>query len=67
MGLEQSYNCDAKTDFFHGISKKPEIMKKYLRVIPKLTAISEQTKGMVHMEDTQIHRSTMKILQALVI
>lgn len=55
MGLEQTYNCDAKTELFHGISQKPETMEKYLRVIPKLTAISEQTKGMVHMEDIHKH------------
>ena len=54
MALEQSYNCDAKTELFHGISQKPETMEKYLRVIPRLTAISEQTKQMVHMEE--IHR-----------
>ena len=50
MGLEQSYNCDAKTELFHGITQKPETMEKYLRVIPKLTAVSEQTKHIVHME-----------------
>ena len=42
IGLEQSYNCDAQTELFHEISQKPETMVKYLRVIPKLTAISEK-------------------------
>ena len=28
IGLEQSYNCDAKTEVFHGISQTPETMYK---------------------------------------
>ena len=55
MGLDQSYNCDAKTELFHGISQKSETMEKYLRIIPKLTAISEKITIMVHMEDSQRH------------
>ena len=55
IGLEQSYNCDAKTGLFLGISQNSETMGKYLRIIPKLTAISEKTKGMVHMEHIQKH------------
>ena len=55
MGLEQSYNCDAKTELFHGISQNQRQWRSTLRVIPKLNAISEQTKGMVHMVDVHKH------------
>ena len=59
MALEQS--CFVMlTALFHGITQKPETMEKYLRVIPKLIAISEQTKRMVHMEDTHRHHEDSK-------
>ena len=60
MELEQFYNCDAKRELFHGISQKPETVEKYLMVTSKLTAISEQTKGMFIW---RVYRSFVKILQ----
>ena len=45
----------SETKMFHGKSEKPETMEKYWRAIPKLTAISERTKRIVHKEDTQKH------------
>ena len=39
-----------KLNTFHENPQKPETMEKYLRVIRKLTTISEK-KEMVHMED----------------
>ena len=49
MGLKQAYNCDVNNRDFHGIPQKTETMEKHLIIITKLTAISEQAKGIVHM------------------
>ena len=43
MGFEQSHNCDAKTELFHGISRKPETMETYFRVI-RLPSLSKQNE-----------------------
>ena len=51
MALEQSYNKDAKTNLFHGISNKSSTMSKYVYALPSLTAISEQILDMVSMND----------------
>lgn len=52
MALEKTYNRDAKTKLFTGISQKPATMEKYLRALPVLTAVSEETKAMAHLDVT---------------
>ena len=49
MALEQTYNCDAKTQLFTGISQHPQTIEKYLKALPVMTSASEQLKTMVHM------------------
>ncbi|RXM31631.1 hypothetical protein EOD39_6811 [Acipenser ruthenus] len=49
MALEKTYNHDAKTQLFHGVSLQPAAMEKYLQALPVLTAVSEQTKAMAHL------------------
>ncbi|KAJ8379034.1 hypothetical protein AAFF_G00232030 [Aldrovandia affinis] len=58
--MEKTYNRDAKTKLFTGISQQPAAMEKYLRVLPVLTAVSEQTKAMAHldMDDTKHHEDS---------
>ncbi|KAJ8366699.1 hypothetical protein AAFF_G00345190 [Aldrovandia affinis] len=60
MALEKTYNCDAKTKLFTGISQQPAAIEKYLRALPVLTAVSEQTKAMAHldMDDTKHHEDS---------
>ncbi|KAJ8418676.1 hypothetical protein AAFF_G00001750 [Aldrovandia affinis] len=60
MALEKTYNRDAKTKLFTGISQQPAAMEKYLRALPVLTAVSEQTKVMAHldMDDTKHHEDS---------
>ena len=60
MALEKTYNRDAKTKLFTGISQQPAAMEKYLRALPVLTAVSEQTKTMAHLDldDTKHHEDT---------
>jgi len=60
MALEKTYNHDAKTKLFTGISQQPAAMEKYLRALPVLTAVSEQTKAMAHMDqgDTKHHEDS---------
>ena len=55
MALEQTYNKDAKTKLFHGISQRPETITKYLRAaLPALTAVSEKTLEMANLtQDSQ--------------
>ncbi|KAJ8403226.1 hypothetical protein AAFF_G00354430 [Aldrovandia affinis] len=55
MALEKTYIRDAKTKLFNGISQQLAAMEKYLRALPVLTAVSEQTKAMAHldMDDTK--------------
>lgn len=66
MALEQTYNRDAKTQLFHGISQQPAAMEKYLRALPKLTSISEQTKRMVHIvhNDEKHHEDSDSLMQS---
>jgi hypothetical protein len=45
----RTYNRDAKTKLFTGISQKPTTIDKYLRALPILTAISEETKAMANL------------------
>ena len=49
MALEQTYNCDAKTQLFIGITQQPQTIDKYLKALPVMTSVSEQVKTMVHM------------------
>ncbi|MGH0119345.1 UNVERIFIED_CONTAM: hypothetical protein FKN15_006076 [Acipenser sinensis] len=49
MALEKTYNHVAKTQIFHGVSLQTAAMEKYLRALPVLTAVSEQTKAMSHL------------------
>ena len=56
MALEQTYNKEAKTQLFNGITQKQAAREKFLRALPALTAISEQTKAMVHVSDQRKHR-----------
>ncbi|KAJ8367324.1 hypothetical protein AAFF_G00320880 [Aldrovandia affinis] len=60
MALEKTYNRDAKTKLFTGISQQPAAMEKYLQALPVLTAVSEQTKAMSYldMDDTKHHEDT---------
>ena len=60
MTLEKTYNRDAKTKSFTGISQQPAAMDKYVRVLPVMTAESEQTKAMAHLDldDTKYHEVT---------
>jgi len=60
MALEKTYNHDAKTKLFTGISQQPAAMEKYLHALPVLTAVSEQTKAMAHMYqgDTKHHEDS---------
>ena len=60
MALEKTYNHDAKTKLFTGISQQPAAMEKYLRALPVLTAVLEQTKAMAHMDqgDTKHHEDS---------
>ncbi|KAJ8405392.1 hypothetical protein AAFF_G00318650 [Aldrovandia affinis] len=46
--------------YFTGISQQPAAMEKYLRALPVLTAVSEQTKAMAHldMDDTKHHEDS---------
>jgi len=52
MALEKTYNHDVKTKLFTGISQRLAAMKKYLRALPVLTAVSKQTKVMAHLDLT---------------
>ena len=54
---EKTYNRDAKTKLFTGISQQPTAIEKYLKARPVLTAVSEQTKAMAHLDadDTKHH------------
>ncbi|KAJ8366433.1 hypothetical protein AAFF_G00355510 [Aldrovandia affinis] len=60
MALEKTYNRDAKTKLFTGISQQPAAMEKYLRALPVLTGVSEQTKAMAHLDidDTKHHEDS---------
>ena len=49
MALEQTYNCDAKIQLFHGITQQPRNIDKYLKALAVLTSVSEQVKNMAHM------------------
>ena len=53
-------NRDANTKSFTGISQQPAAMEKYWRALPVLTAESEQTKAMTHLDldDTKYHEDT---------
>ena len=51
MALEQTYNKEAKTQLFKGIMQQQSARKKYLRALPALTAVSEQTRAMVHVSE----------------
>ena len=53
MVLEQTYNRDAKNVLFHGIIQKQATMDKHLKVLPVLTAISEETQKMAHIPDSK--------------
>ena len=57
MALEKTYNRDAKTKLFTGISQQPTAMEKYLKALPVLTAVSEQTRAMARLDvdDTKHH------------
>jgi len=50
MALEKTYNRDGKTKLFTGICQNPAAMEKYLRALPFMTAVSEQTKAMAHLD-----------------
>ena len=60
MTLEKAYNHDANTKSFTGISQQPVAMEKYWRALPVLTAESDQTKAMTHLDldDTKYHEVT---------
>ena len=60
LALQQTYKRDAKAKSFNGISQQPAAMEKYVRALPVLTAESEQTKEMTHLDlyDTKHHMET---------
>ena len=60
MTLEKTYNRDAKTKLVTDISHQLATMVKYWRALTVLTAESEQTKAMPHLnlDDTKDHEDT---------
>ena len=60
MTLENTYNRDAKTKLSTDISHQPATIVKYWRALTVLTAESEQTKAMPHLDlgDTNHHEDT---------
>ena len=60
MTLEKTYNRDAKTKLFTGICHQPAAIVKYWRALTVLTAESEQTTAMTHLDldDTKHHEDT---------
>ena len=60
MPLEKTCNRDAKTKPLTGISQQPAAMEKYWRALSVLTAESEQTKSMPHLDldDPKYHEVT---------
>ena len=60
MTLENTYNRDAKTKLSTDISHQLATMVKYWRALTVLTAESEQTKAMPHLDlgDTNHHEDT---------
>ena len=49
MALEQTFSKDAKRKLFSGITKSKAAIAKYLKALPVITAISEETLQMAHM------------------
>ena len=60
MTLENTYNHDAKTKLSTDISHQLATKVKYGRALTVLTAVSEQTKAMPHLDldDTNHHEDT---------
>ena len=60
MTLENIYNRDSKTKLSTDISHQLATMVKYWRALTVLTAESEQTKAMPHLDqnDTKHHEDT---------
>ena len=60
MTLQKTCSRDANTKSFTGIIQHPAAMEKYWRAHPVLTAESEQTKAMAHLDldDTKHHEVT---------
>ena len=60
MTLENTYNRDAKTKLSTDISYQLATMVKYWRALTVLTAESEQTKAMPHLDlgDNKHHEDT---------
>ena len=60
MTLENTYNRGAKTNLSTGISHQPATIVKYWRALTILTAESEQTNAMTHLDldDTKHHEDT---------
>ncbi|KAI0215079.1 hypothetical protein LSAT2_032890, partial [Lamellibrachia satsuma] len=53
MAQEQKYNKEAKMQLFKRIAHKQAARQKYPRALPATTAVSEQTKAMVHIKKGQ--------------
>ena len=51
IALEQTYNKEAKTQLFKGITQQQAAREKYLMALPDLIAVSEQTKAMVRVSE----------------
>ena len=51
MALEQTYNKEAKTQLFKGITQQQAIREKYQKALHALTAVSEQTEAVVHVSE----------------
>ena len=51
MALEQSYNKDAKTHLFNGITHQENTMDKYIHALPLMTCVSKQVLEMINKTD----------------
>jgi Tfp pilus assembly major pilin PilA len=49
MALEQTFNKDAKTKLFSGSTQNEAAIAKYLKALPVMSAILEETMRMDHM------------------
>ena len=54
VDLEQTYDYDAKTHLFNGITQHPQTIGKYRKTLLDMISVSEQVKIMVHMNQTDL-------------
>ena len=51
IAIEQSYNKDAKTHLFNGITHQENTMDKYIHALPLMTCVSKQVLEMINKTD----------------